>query len=70
MKFQVWLSTYDMSGLILQGVVVEITTDELDVQYTMATEVNQNCFAWPHEESSVPDSSQVMCLIVCVILDK
>ncbi|CAM0955447.1 unnamed protein product [Alopecurus aequalis] len=24
----------------------------------MATEVNQNCFAWPHEESSVQDSSQ------------
>lgn len=24
----------------------------------MATEVNQNCFAWPHEESSGQDSSQ------------
>uniref|UniRef100_A0ACD5U3F7 Uncharacterized protein n=1 Tax=Avena sativa TaxID=4498 RepID=A0ACD5U3F7_AVESA len=24
----------------------------------MATEVNQNCFAWPHEESPVQDSSQ------------
>ena len=44
---------------------------ELATQYKMATEVNQNFFAWSQEETSVQDISQVnesfffFCQVLC-----
>ena len=70
-NFQVWHSTYDCGCFDFTGFNSrDYTCNDLDVQYTMATEVNQNCFAWPHEESPVKDSSQVVSLMVNLILDK
>jgi hypothetical protein len=57
----VWLCPYDYGWFDFTGFGSRnYNCNEVDVQYTMATEVNQNCFAWPREESPVQDSSQVM----------
>jgi len=44
--------------------------NELGTHYKMATEVNQNFFAWSQEETSVQDLSQVISLSSFILLPR